>query len=410
MSGRVWLERIRKRLVRALLVSWREQPSRYDIEALQANVRRVGLVVRVRWTLIIVLIAYSLLAGALYTTRIGVAELVRLMAVPAAALGFVVLYNTYYARNYRRLGNIAIWNNVQLALDAMVVTVLVYFSGGVNSWFWSMYALFILEAAFILPRSRDAWLHALLSCVLLGAIEWLEFARILPHIDIPYASPSYHADIVFVAVRYSWQVAVLLGTAWVATNIVGEFRHGLAARRAEALIDPATGLFARAFFLRVLASETRRASRDQRRIHLLLFDIDRFNDFNERFGFDRGDRMLIAVASAIAEVLSRAGDPNLSMNIAARFGGEEFAVLFTEDLRAGGAPSPADARRLAEEVRSAVAAVRVDGAGVTLSAGVASWPDDAMTSEELLDAADGALVRAVAAGGDRVVLAGQTVG
>ena len=114
--------RLRKRIARALMVSWREQPTRYDIEALQANIRRVGLVVRVRWALLVVLISYSVLAGLAYTIRVPASELAQLMAVPALALALVVVYNTFYSLNYRRLGNIALWNNVALALDAIVVT------------------------------------------------------------------------------------------------------------------------------------------------------------------------------------------------------------------------------------------------------------------------------------------------
>jgi hypothetical protein len=110
-----------KRLPRALVISWREQPTRYDIEALQANIRRVGLVIRVRWALLSVLVVYSILGVLIYANSIDWGNLARLMAIPALTLAFVVLYNAYYATNYRRLGNIAVWNNLQLALDAIVV-------------------------------------------------------------------------------------------------------------------------------------------------------------------------------------------------------------------------------------------------------------------------------------------------
>ncbi|MDO9173977.1 MAG: hypothetical protein Q7V62_04170, partial [Actinomycetota bacterium] len=84
------------------MVSWREQPTRYDIEALQANIRRVGLVVRVRWALVALLVVYSLLAGWAYTWLVPVAELAERMTVPALALAFVVLYNAFYQLNYKR--------------------------------------------------------------------------------------------------------------------------------------------------------------------------------------------------------------------------------------------------------------------------------------------------------------------
>lgn len=403
----MWFGRLKKRFTRALIVSWREQPTRFDIEALQANIRRVGLVVRVRWILIFVLVSYSMLAGAAYLTQMEFVQLARLMAVPAFTLGLVVLYNAFYSANYRRLGNIAVWNNLQLALDALVVTVLVYFSGGVNSWFWSMYALFILEATFILPRSRDTWIHALFSCVLLGTVEWSEYLGWLPHIRIPYSASDFHQDFVFVSVRYMWQAAVLGGIAWVATNMVGEFRREIAASRAQTLVDTSTGLYSRSYFLRTLATEVRRVTRDGRPLHVILVDIDRFGDFNERFGIDRGDRMLQALASTFANAVESAGDVASSTNLAARFGGEEFAFLFAEDERLGQAPTASDALRLAEQLRAAAERVRVDGAGVTVSVGVASLPDDGGTLDALLDAADAALGCAIDEGGNRVVTAAE---
>jgi diguanylate cyclase (GGDEF)-like protein len=392
--------RLRKRVERALKVTWREQPTRYDIEALQANIRRVGLVIRVRWILIVVLVTYSLVAGALYATRMPVAELASLMWVPALALGFVVLYNTFYSMNYRRLGNIAVWNHLQLALDALVVTVLVYFSGGVHSWFWSMYALFILEAAFILPRSRDVWLISLLSMVLLGSIEGLDYFVVLPHAVIPFAPEDLHNDALFVSVRYLWQVAVLAGTAWISNSLVGELRRDAAAR-SQTILDATTRAYSRGYFMRVYPAEVRRASRDARPLHILYLDVDRFGSFNDRFGIDAGDRMLKAIAHKIAEVVAPSGDES-SLNVVARIGGEEFAVLVVEDPNAGGSSSAEHALALAEKVRAAIEALRVDNAGVTVSVGVATMPDHGSSTDELLDAADDALARAVAAGGNCV--------
>lgn len=399
--------RLRKRLARLLMVSWREQPTRYDIEALQANIRRVGLVIQVRWALITALILYSILGGALYNTRIPLPELAGLMWVPALALGFVVLYNTFYSLNYRRLGNIAVWNHLQLFLDALVVSVLVYFSGGVNSWFWSMFSLFILEAAFILPRSRDAWLLALFCMLVLGGIEWLEYAELLPHAAIPFATGSLYLDPVYVAVRYLWQVTVLAGTASIANLLVGEFKRDSAARSSQTIIDTATGMYSRGYFMRALPAELNRAAREGRAFHLLLLDIDHFGRFNDRFGLDAGDRLLKSIADALSETVALAGDRLTTTNIAARIGGEEFAVLLAEDSRLETAPKTEDALTCAEQLRTAVEAVRLDGAGVTVSVGVASWPDDGGTADELLDAADAALACAVDEGGNRVMAASR---
>lgn len=397
--------RLRKRIARALMVSWREQPTRFDIEAVQANTRRVGLVIRVRWALLIVLVVYSLMGGAAYITTMPVAELASRMVIPAIALCFVALYNTFYQVNYRSLGNITVWNNLQLALDALVVTVLVYYSGGVSSWFWSMYSLFILEAAFILPKPRDAWGLAAVCALLLGTIDALELYSILPHVEIPFASAEQFRDPVYVSVRYLWQVAVLAGTAAVSTQLVAEQRAEAASRQSLVVLDETTGLYSRSYFMRALGGEMRRAQRDGRPLHILLLDIDHFGDYNRRFGIDRGDRLLTLVATAITECVSAAGDSMVTTNVAARFGGEEFVVLFAEDHTTRVPPTTDDALHLADCLRVEIGKQQIEGAGVTVSVGVASLPTDGSTPDELLDAADAALSAAIEAGGDRVLLA-----
>ena len=393
------LKRTIKRAQRNLLVSWRDQPTQHDIAAIQANIRRVGFVIRLRWVLILVLATYSVLAGGAYLRHVELSELVSLMTVPAFSLLFVVLYNTFYALNYRRLGNIAIWNNLQLGLDAIVVTVLVYFSGGVNSWFWSMYALFVLEATAILPRSRDAWLHAVFSSLLIGAVEWFEFAGILPHQQIPFSTGDYYQDLVFVAVRYLWQVAVIMGMASVATLIVGQFRRDLSKRDVQRIVDEATGLFSRPYFMRLFSLELRRAIEAERPLHIALIDIDHFGDFNEKFGIDAGDRLLNELAKALQAVV--APDPG-SANLVARYGGEEFVVLLVEDASGDAVLTPEAVEALAGQLHNAALGVDVDGAGVTVSVGVAALRRDGLTADEILDAADAALIRAVEEGGNRV--------
>ena len=397
--------RLRKRLTRALMVSWREQPTRYDIEALQANIRRVGLVIRLRWALLVVLVVYSVLAGGAYAQRMAPGELTSRMTIPAIALCFVVLYNTFYQLNYKRLGNIAVWNNLQLTFDVIVVTVLVYYSGAVNSWFWMMYSLFILEAAFILPTRRGAWLLTGLCAGLLGAMELAELLRILPHVSMPFAIENIQLDPVYVAVSYGWQVAVLAGTAAVSTQLVGSQRSEAAEHQHLVVLDEATGLYSRSYFLRALGAELRRAQRDRRPLHVVLVDIDRFGEFNRKFGFDRGDELLKLIADTIAATVGEAGDVLVTTNIAARYGGEEFVVLLAEDATVAGPPQHDDAMRLAEHLRRAIAGAAVEGAGVTVSIGVASFPKDGTEVTDLLDAADEGLAAAIQSGGDRVVAA-----
>ncbi|PMR76441.1 GGDEF domain-containing protein [Billgrantia endophytica] len=90
--------------------------------------------------------------------------------------------------------------------------------------------------------------------------------------------------------------------------------------------DPLTGLYNRRSFIRDLQRELSRRERDERQLALLLFDVDRFKAYNDRFGHPQGDRLLKRLADVAREVFCRGED------VAFRLGGEEFAVIFrTED-------------------------------------------------------------------------------
>lgn len=400
--------RLLKSVVRSLKVSWREQPTRYDIEAMQANIRRVGLVIHMRWAIVATLAIYSVLAGLAYVNRLSPAELVTLMWVPAGALAFVVFYNIFYRATYRRLGNVALLNHLQLLFDALVVTVLIFYSGGVNSWFWSMYALFVFEAAFILPRARSAWLLALACSTMLGIIVWGQYLGWLPYVDIPFANPTLYADSTFVAVRYLWQVTVLAGSASVSTLMITSLRTRESELAGSTIVDASTGLYNRSYFHRALASEIGRAHRDAREVCVVLTDLYHFGEFNRTFGLDRGDRLIKEISTRLRNAVS-GGEPMLSPNVVARYGGEEFALVIAEPLDPEGASTAGQAADLGDRIRRVIAAATVDGLSVTASVGVAIFPTDGTNAEELLTAADEALGRASEAGGDRAMTASGPV-
>lgn len=399
--------RIRKRITRALKVSWREQPTRYDIEALQANTRRVGLVIRVRWALVIVLTLYSVVAAWAYTLSISAVELASLMRVPAAALLFVVLYNTFYQATYRKLGNIAVLNHAQLLFDALVVTVLVFYSGGVSSWFWSMYALFIFEAAFILPKVWNTWFIAGACAALLGIVVWGQYLDLLPHVAIPFASDALYHNLTFVSVRYLWQLSVLAGSASVATMMMASVRAREQELASSSILDERTGLYNRAYFHRAFSAEINRARREDRPVHVVLVDLDHFGEFNGRFGIDRGDRLIEAIAHTVARIVTPGAESMTSANIVSRYGGEEFAIVLAEGTDPGAAVDTAYARALALRVCQGVASTLVDDVGVSASVGVASMPEDGSSVDTLLAAADEALARSAESGGGCVSVAGE---
>ena len=161
------------------------------------------------------------------------------------------------------------------------------------------------------------------------------------------------------------------------------------------LTDRLTGVHNYAFFADALPRECQRAERYGASLSLVLLDLDRFKAFNDRHGHDAGNRLLAAVGETI-RASSRSTD------IAARFGGEEFALIV---------PGPAEeAMEAAERIRSAVARVAVpvaggDLVGTTISAGVADFANGTGDmGGRLLEQADKALYRSKELGRDRVSL------
>ena len=151
--------------------------------------------------------------------------------------------------------------------------------------------------------------------------------------------------------------------------------------------DALTGLANRRLFEETLDLELARARREQTPLSLVVLDVDRFKNVNDTSGHRVGDQVLRDVGSALVS-LTKAHD------LAARYGGDEFVVLLP------GCPR-SEVVNVAERVREAIAS-KVSVEGVTASAGVATIPDDATDSAELVAIADAALYSAKHAGRDRI--------
>lgn len=399
------LSKLTRALARSAVVSWREEPSQQDIEALRANIERVGVVIRVRWAIVAVLVAYSVVAAAVYAAEVPVPELAARMVVPALALAFVVVYNAIYQLIYRRVGNAAFLTHGQLALDTLVATVLVYYSGSIHSWFASMYLLFILEATFILPRRSGPWMIAGLAAVMYSFLVLGELGGLIPHVDVPFIANKLHGDATFVLVRLLWELALFGGTAVVGSLMMARIRARESELRGSSFVDELTGLYTRPYFHRVLIAEIERARRTDRSVALVFIDIYRFGEFNRLFGVEMGDAAIEMVARQIREAIREDADrPNAEMDTACRVGGEEFALIIPEIEREQGGRAAVETRafELAETIRARVSSVLVQGATVTVSIGIATFPETGDTPDALIDAVDTMLWIASEAGGNTV--------
>lgn len=155
--------------------------------------------------------------------------------------------------------------------------------------------------------------------------------------------------------------------------------------------DPLTGLFNRRHLIATLDDEVRRSSRSNRAFSILMIDVDHFKTYNDAFGHQAGDEALRKVAAVLRTTLREVDCP-------ARYGGEEFLVLLPET-------EVFQAVEVAERIRVLLAEEQLAGRSVTVSTGVAEFPEHGSSLESLIASADAALYRAKRQGRDRVVRA-----
>jgi diguanylate cyclase (GGDEF)-like protein len=159
--------------------------------------------------------------------------------------------------------------------------------------------------------------------------------------------------------------------------------------------DPLTGLFNRRYMEEALALELHRSKRNTAQLAVIMVDIDHFKKFNDDFGHDGGD----AVLRALGEFLKK---QVRGSDIACRYGGEEFMLILS--------PSTSDgallrAQRIREDVRLlGVSHAERDLGAITLSLGLAIFPDHSSDPTALVKAADLALFQAKRGGRNRVVV------
>jgi len=158
--------------------------------------------------------------------------------------------------------------------------------------------------------------------------------------------------------------------------------------------DEVTRLYNRRFFSVRLEEEVARHRRFGHPLSLVLFDLDGFKALNDGVGRRAGDETLRAIAGALVK-------RSRSIDVICRYGGDEFAVLLVET-------PPAGARPYVQRIRDILAASAWShGQPVTASFGVASFPEDAATGDDVVRAADEALSAARRAGKNRVAVWGE---
>lgn len=188
----------------------------------------------------------------------------------------------------------------------------------------------------------------------------------------PFATDSANASLLLVQAFMSVTTVMTLMLA----AVVSERRQSEETLRHLAITDSVTGLANHRRFIEVMTEEIKRSQRTGRPFVLLLLDVDGLKQINDRYGHSVGTQALVRLAAAL-RARSRAID------MPARIGGDEFAVVLLETGKIA-------ARQIADRIAGRLAASREEPP-LSVSMGMAVYPDDGQTVETLVKAADSSL-------------------
>ncbi|MBI4912296.1 MAG: EAL domain-containing protein [Acidobacteria bacterium] len=187
--------------------------------------RRTRLAVKARWFLLACFGLYALYAlasfrGSHHGLALAPWQVLTLLGTIAAVVGYNSVLHTC-----SRAARIPCLPQVQVLLDFGAATTLIYLSGGGASWFWPVYLVITIEAAFLLDRPRDVWILGMAGGSLFGLLLGAEHHGILPIVAMPFVDSRIHHDPLFLILISVW-VALLNGaTAVIATFLMSVIRN-----------------------------------------------------------------------------------------------------------------------------------------------------------------------------------------
>jgi diguanylate cyclase (GGDEF)-like protein len=237
---------------------------------------------------------------------------------------------------------------------------------------------------------RLPWFAGALAVAQYGAIVW--YAATRWELNAPRWAPFAYG-------MFDWTAQVSRGILLlIASALSGEIvSRGMRLRQLSS-VDRLTGLLNRGFFDERADEELSRARRYGRPLALAVMDADHFKSFNDTYGHAAGDTALRTIAAALRSGVRRS-------DVVARYGGEEFVLLFPETT-ADEAAERLDAIRERIEADGVALPRHAGPVRLTISGGVAGWPEDGDALDRILYRADSRLFAAKRQGRNRVIGSG----
>jgi diguanylate cyclase (GGDEF)-like protein len=254
---------------------------------------------------------------------------------------------------------------------------------------WSM-VIFITGALWFSGKSESPLLNLYLLPIILSALTLGRLVTLLQvavvaicHLLLAAATPGLDVMSLLYAAQAVGQLAPFLLVAYLTTTLSADITE--ARERIENLAqnDALTGLFNLRMFNEVWQREHDAAERDRGVYALLMIDMDKLKDINDAFGHDAGNSAITLVAQCLQRSIR-------NTDVAARFGGDEFAVLLP-----GASPEVADSvvKRVRHNVYKTTLDLRSRMIRCSVSIGVVNYPKDSRDMRELLSMADRKMYR-----------------
>jgi len=295
----------------------------------------------------------------------------------AGAIGAVIVHRLPWSQLLRAGKAVCIFH-IWSSANILLITVAIAVTGGPDSDLFMFYGLSTIFFAAVFPRRDQLALFALtvLSyCVVLSLYGW-------------------NAPIESILLKGGF----LAGLGFLGTFLAKELREQMTELRYVSLHDPLTGLANRVLFYDRARQALALARRNDKRVGMIIMDLDGFKAVNDSLGHAAGDRLLVQISQRLGGGLLRASDT------VARLGGDEFAILLPHlDVRED---AIVPAKRILEAMVPAFDIGEQVKVGCSL--GVAVFPDDGIEAEDVVKAADVAMYLCKEGGGGYAVAGRET--
>jgi len=276
----------------------------------------------------------------------------------------------------------------QLDFDLVVICLFVFFSGSLRSPLAALFVFYIILSTFLLSVKK-ALRNTLVAMLMLLLIFLLHTGRSVP-------PPGQLVDLLAAELLFILTLAIAGFLSANQRQNERLLRQLLHQTHELSISDGLTGLFNQTHFFELLELETKKSARYNLNFSLIMLDVDNFKHYNDHNGHLRGSEALKSIADLMRKHFR-------STDILAKYGGDEFVIIAPQTDRVGAFLAAERLREITEREHFPGREIQPHGR-LTISLGIASFPEHGQSQREILEKADKAMYQAKEQGRNRTVI------